>query len=155
MAYHTQRLSSPALPTDIFQQIWPLCDFLLNFDFPVAWDSPAKQVIKGGWDGKESAYSAGVPGSIPESGGSPGGGVTAHSSPLAWRTPWTEEPGGLQSMVSQKVGRDWATHTFHFDNTVFLFSSLQIRVHWLGMTITLKICALVTLSDIDRYDHMF
>ena len=31
-----------------------------------------------------------------------------HSSILAWRIPWTEEPGGLQSMGSQRVGRDWA-----------------------------------------------
>ena len=32
-----------------------------------------------------------------------------HSSILAWRTPWTEEPGGLQSMGSQRVGHHWAT----------------------------------------------
>ena len=30
-------------------------------------------------------------------------GITIHSSILAWRIPWTEEPGGLQSMVSQRV----------------------------------------------------
>ena len=29
-----------------------------------------------------------------------------HSSVLAWRIPWTEEPGGLQSMGSQRVGHD-------------------------------------------------
>ena len=32
-----------------------------------------------------------------------------HSSILAWRIPWTEEPGGLQSMGSLRVGHDWAT----------------------------------------------
>ena len=32
--------------------------------------------------------------------------MTAHSSILAWRIPWTEEPGRLQSMGSQRVGRD-------------------------------------------------
>ena len=31
-------------------------------------------------------------------------GLTNHSSILAWRIPWTEEPGGLQSMGSQRVG---------------------------------------------------
>ena len=41
--------------------------------------------------------------SIPESGSSPGGGHGIHSSSLAWRIPWTEEPGGLQSMGSQRV----------------------------------------------------
>ena len=32
-----------------------------------------------------------------------------HSSTLAWRIPWTEEPGGLQFMGSWRVGYDWAT----------------------------------------------
>ena len=32
--------------------------------------------------------------------------VATHSSLLAWRIPWTEEPGGLQSMGSQRVGDD-------------------------------------------------
>ena len=32
--------------------------------------------------------------------------MTALSSTLAWRMPWTEEPGGLQSMGSQRVGHD-------------------------------------------------
>ena len=35
-------------------------------------------------------------------------GLTTHSSILAWRSPWTQEPGGLQSMGSQRVGRDWS-----------------------------------------------
>ena len=37
-------------------------------------------------------------------------GMATPSSILAWRIPWTEEPGGLQSMESQRVGHDWA-HT--------------------------------------------
>jgi len=32
--------------------------------------------------------------------------MATHSSPLAWKTPWTEEPGGLQSTVPQRVGHD-------------------------------------------------
>ena len=32
-------------------------------------------------------------------------GMTTHSSILAWSIPWTEEPGGLQSMGSQRVGQ--------------------------------------------------
>ena len=38
-------------------------------------------------------------------------GMDTHSSMLAWRIPWTEKPGGLQSMGSQRVGHDWVTHT--------------------------------------------
>ena len=45
-------------------------------------------------------------GSIPGSGRSPGGGDATHSSILAWRIPWTEEPGRLQSIGSQGVGHD-------------------------------------------------
>ena len=33
-------------------------------------------------------------------------GMATHSSILAWRIPWTEEPGGLQSMELQRVGHD-------------------------------------------------
>ena len=33
-------------------------------------------------------------------------GMATHSSILAWRIPWTEEPGGLQSMGSQRVGHN-------------------------------------------------
>ena len=35
--------------------------------------------------------------------------MAPHSSTLAWRIPWMEEPGGLQSMGSWRVGHDWAT----------------------------------------------
>ena len=54
----------------------------------------------GGAGGRESAYNAGDLGLIPGSGRSPG--EVIHSSILAWEIPWTEEPGGLQSMGSQK-----------------------------------------------------
>ena len=38
-------------------------------------------------------------------------GMTTHSSILAWKIPWTEEPGRLQSMGSQRVRHNWATNT--------------------------------------------
>ena len=38
-------------------------------------------------------------------------GMATHSSILAWRIPWTEEPIRLQSMVPQKVRHDWATNS--------------------------------------------
>ena len=44
--------------------------------------------------------------------------MAPHSSTLAWKIPWTEELGGLQSMGLLRVGHDWATSlslfTFHF-----------------------------------------
>ena len=41
-------------------------------------------------------------------------GMATHSSILAWRIPWAEEPGRLQSMELQRVGHVWMTNTFHF-----------------------------------------
>ena len=45
-------------------------------------------------------------GLIPGSGRSPGGGHGNNSSILAWRIPWTEEPGRPQSIGSERVGHD-------------------------------------------------
>ena len=39
--------------------------------------------------------------------------IATHSSILAWRIPWTEEPGQLQSMGSQRIRSDWATNIMH------------------------------------------
>ena len=57
----------------------------------------------GGSDGKESAGNAGDV--VPSLGQEEplGKGMTTHSSILAWRSPWTEEPGRLQSIASQGV----------------------------------------------------
>ena len=57
---------------------------------------------------KESTCNAGDTGSTPASGRSPYGGTGSPSSSLAWKILWTEEPGGLRSMGSQRVGHDWA-----------------------------------------------
>ena len=57
--------------------------------------------------GKESACNAGDLDSIPGLGRSPGeGNGSTHSNILAWRIPCTEKPGRLQSIRSQRVGRD-------------------------------------------------
>ena len=45
--------------------------------------------------------------------------MAIHSRTIAWKIPWTEEPGGLQSMGSQRVGHDWAT-SFHFTSNIWL-----------------------------------
>ena len=53
---------------------------------------------------KKSACKAEDLGSIPVLGRSPEKGTVTHSSSLAWRIPWTEKPGGLQSMG---VAKSW------------------------------------------------
>ena len=57
----------------------------------------------GGSDGKESACSAGDLGSIPGLENPLEKEMATHSSVLAWRITWTEEPGRLQSMGSQEL----------------------------------------------------
>ena len=47
--------------------------------------------------------------------------MVTHSSILAWRIPWTEEPGRLQSTGSQRVRHDWAT-SLHFISLHFIIS---------------------------------
>ena len=69
------------------------------------------QVAKGASDGKESACNAEDLDLIPGSGRCPVGGNGNPSSILAWRISWIVEPGGLQSLGSQKVRHDWATNT--------------------------------------------
>ena len=65
--------------------------------------------------------------------------MTTHSSTLAWRIPWTEEPGRLQSMGSQRVRHDWAIslhslhslHTLSLEKEMAAYSSVLVRrVPW-------------------------
>ena len=55
-------------------------------------------------------------------------GMATHSSTLAWKIPWTEEPGGLQSMGSQRVTYDWMTNTVTF-LILFKVSFLQYLIY--------------------------
>ena len=71
----------------------------------------------GGSDGKESACSVGDPGLIPGLGRSLEKGMATHSTILAWKMPWIEEAGGLQSIGLQRVRHNWTnllrTHSRH------------------------------------------
>ena len=49
--------------------------------------------------------------------------MAPHSSTLAWKIPWMEEPGRLQSMGSHRVGHDWAT-------SLSLFTFMHWRRKW-------------------------
>ena len=60
----------------------------------------------GSSDGKASAYNVGDPGLIPGWEDPLEKEMATHSSILAWRIPWTEDPGRLQSMGSQRVRHD-------------------------------------------------
>ena len=49
--------------------------------------------------------------------------MASHSSSLAWKIPWTEEPGRLQSIGLQRVGHDWAT-------SLSIFTFMHWRRKW-------------------------
>jgi len=82
---------------------------------------------------KNPPASEGNKGLIPGLRRNPGWEIATDSSILAWEIPWTEEPGGLQSIGSQRVRQDWATeHTFSLhEGSLFtalvLYSSLGLN----------------------------
>ena len=90
-------------------------EFLPSFGFP------------GDSNDRESACNAGNPGSLGR--GDPlEKGVATHSGILAWEIPWTEEPGKLQSMASQRVGHNWATDTLAIVNKAAMNISVQVTL---------------------------
>ena len=79
-------------------------------------------------------------------------GMTTHSSVLAWRIPWTEEPGGLQSMELPMVGCDWVALTLphlyfkHSLLSLFLFIDRLLKTFFLWL-----IHSLTLLSDSSQF----
>ena len=61
--------------------------------------------------------------------------MATHSNALAWRIPWAEKPGRLQSMGSQGVGHDWATFTYKLVR--FFELKALIFLHFMGSRIFL------------------
>ena len=96
----------------------------------LCWQSNVS-VFPGRSDGKVSAYNVGDLGSIPGSGRSPEEG---NGNPLQYsclENPWTEDPGRLQSMGSQRVRHDWAI-SLHFRLVLtFLPRSKCLLISWL------------------------
>ena len=92
---------------------YPRCHWLQDtLRFQDAWMVKSLYTVggfPGGADGKESTCNAGDPGLIPQWGGSLEKEMATHSSILAWKIPWTEEPGRPRSMVLQRVRHDWGT----------------------------------------------
>ena len=94
----------------------------------------------GGASGKDSTASAGDVwdlSSIPGSGRSLGvqsQGMASHSNIPAWRIPWTEESGGLQSIGSQRVGHGWSdlAHTHQLE------SSFSLMIAFINITYCVK-----------------
>ena len=82
-----------------------------SFSFPFGLWQHEGWGFSGGSVVKNPPANAGDGSLIPGLGRSLDEEMATHSSILAWRIPWTEEPGGLQSMGSQRVRHDWTTNT--------------------------------------------
>ena len=92
-----------------------------------------------------------------------------HSSILAWKIPWTEEPGWLQSMGLQRVGHDWVTNTYSTyklnkqgDNTEPRCTHFPVlnqcivpcsrrQVRWSGIPISLRIFQFVVIHTVKAF----
>ena len=91
---------------------------------------PLMMAFPGGSVGKETACNAGDLGLIPGLGRSPEEEMATHSSILAWKSPWTEEPGGLQPMGSQRVEHNLETNS----QITNAFKSIQLSSRSVAMT---------------------
>ena len=82
-------------------------------------------------------------------------GTATHSSILAWRIPWTEEPGGLQSIRLQRVGHDWVTNTYTATTSLCSVSidlSILPKSHERNLTVCGHLC-LLRISK--KWNHTF
>ena len=75
--------------------------------------------------------------------------MAPHSSTLAWKIPWTEEPGGLQSMGSRGVGHDWVT-------SLSLFTFMHWRRKWQPTPVFLPISQIIlkSLCTLNTYNFV-
>ena len=105
------------------------CQILGNWVLIILFDGLPFVDFSGGLEGKASACNAGDPGSIPVSGRSLEKEMAPHSSTLAWKTPWMEEPGRLQSSVPQRVGHDFTFTFFYlfYSWASWLWSALMLQ----------------------------
>ena len=91
---------------------------------------PLMMAFPGGSVGNETTCNAGDLGLIPGLERSPEEEMATHSSILAWKIPWTEEPGGLQPMGSQRVEHNLETNS----QLTNAFKSIQLSSLSVAMT---------------------
>ena len=127
----------------------PLCEISLNcMQFPV-WVVPRGSVVKNLPAMQEmQVWSLGQEDLLEEEMGT-------HSSTLAWRIPWTKEPGRLQSMESQIVGHDWSDSTHTVSNIISCFqffkgyfSNLNLLEKWCFFPPMFLVCTSLISSPI-------
>ena len=77
--------------------------------------------------------------------------IATHSSILAWKTPWTEEPGRLQSLRSQRVKHDWVTEhrCTHPTPHTYTWCKYSIHSHFQARNVT---SLNVELEEMDKFN---
>ena len=101
----------------------------------ISWVSQVVLVVK-----NPAAYAGDTrdAGSIPSSGRCPGGGTPTHSHIFDWRIPWTEEPGGLQSGVTQS----WIRFISYSGGSIYPMRKTDIPTYKAGKLPALCVCIL-------------
>ena len=87
--------------------------------------------------------------------------MAAHSSIHAWKIPWTEEAGGLQSMGSQRIGHDWApschvTSSVQLLSCVWLFVTPWTAIHQASLSInnSWSLLKLMSIESVMPSNHL-
>ena len=85
-------------------------------------------------------------------------GMATHSTILAWRIPWTEEPGGLQSIRSQRVGHDWRDRTrTHLRKTLMKPCGVKTKIQCVSQgflwSLRKKEASLISIGARSLCDH--
>ena len=142
----------PSLHTVTFVCVVRTLRVLADFKYTIWYSSLVAQMVKNLPAMQETqVWSLGPEDSLEK-------GMATHSSILAWRILWTEEPGGLQSMWSQRVGHDWATNTQHNTNIITVQSTrlgIILKSHTLDHNQILwgiRHGLLLLLNSIDNYN---
>ena len=80
-------------------------------------------------------------------------GMTTYSSILSWRIPWMEEPGGLQSMGSQRIRHNWATNSrtglrgaLLSVTSYFYLATFKVLCYLLRLSLTFDILIVICLG---------
>ena len=81
--------------------------------------------------------------------------MATHSNIIAWRIPWTEEPGGLLSMGSQRIGHDWATNTYFLSFYTSDLLSMVIFLQSEEYLLEFPLCIINSVSVYSKFSIFF
>ena len=143
------RLSNSLLCTERQKRRWMWRDIILYIHTSVYHHYIHTDRLPRGSDGKGSACNVGDPGSIPVCWRTLEKGISTHSSFPAWRIPWAEEPGGLQSIGLQTVRHDRAANTFTF--MLYMYIQIYTLIYMLIYTVYIYNVYLYTHTYLHTY----